>query len=71
VYKRFAHLWNMMDKVYAGIANSRLKLVEDCLHRVIDVLDGSEGYLDLSSFLELKRICGVCEIQYAITELAA
>jgi hypothetical protein len=61
----------MTDKVYAGIANSRLKLIEDCLRRVIDVLDGSEGYLDLSSFLELKRMCGVCEIQYAITELAA
>lgn len=61
----------MTDKVYAGIANSCLKLIVDCLRRVIDVLDGSEGYLDLSSFPELKRICGVCEIQYAITELAA
>ena len=60
-----------MDKVHVGIANSRLKSIEDCLHRVIDVLDGSEGYLNLSSCLELKRICGVCEIQYAITELAA
>ena len=71
MYRRFGHLRNMTDKVYAGIANSRLKLIEDCLRRVIDVLDGSEGYLDLSSFPELKRICGVCEIQYAITELAA
>ena len=60
-----------MDKVHAGIANSRLKSIEDCLHRVIDVLDSLEGHLDLSSCLELKRIYGVYEIQYAITELAA
>lgn len=71
MYKQFGLLQNTMDKVYAGIANSRLKLIEDCLHRVIDVLDSSEGHLDLSSCLELKRICGVCEIQYAITELVA